>query len=106
MLIDRDGSMFAQLADLKEKGDVTRGPRRQQYRIDIVTEAMKRDPELAKRIVDGLVEDGMVKADGESWAFAKQGMAVAQAGKHGSADGEPHSWRPLLPKWLDCRQQR
>jgi len=98
--------MFAHLADLKARGDLTAGARRQQLRIDIVTEAMRRDPELAKRIVDGLVEDGMVKADGEGWALAKQGMTVAEAGKHGSADGEPHSWRPLLPKWLDCRQQR
>jgi len=104
-LIDRDGSMVAQLAELREKGDMTRGPRRQQYRIDVVTSAMRRDPELAKQIVSGLMADGVVEAEGENWVLAKQGVS-SKSGEDGPADGEMHSSRPLLPKWLDCRQQR
>jgi len=99
-LADRDGSMVAKLAELREKGDLTRGPRRQQYRIDVVAEAMRRDPELAKRIVSGLVADGVVvEVAGEGWVAAKQGVS-SESGEDGPADGETHSWRPLLRKIL------
>jgi len=59
MLVDEDGSMAAHLADLKARGDLTAGPRRQQSRIDVVVEAMKRDPELAKRLVSDLEGNGV-----------------------------------------------
>jgi len=95
-LADRDGSMVAQLAELREKGDMTRGPRRHQYRIDIVTEAMRRDPELTKRLVSELEGSGVVEMEGEGWALAKQGVS-SESGEDGPADCETHSWRPLLP---------
>ena len=94
MLVDEDGSMAAHLADLKARGDLTAGPQRQQARIDVVVAAMKRDPELAKRLVSDLEGNGVVEAEGEGWALAKQG--ISESGEDGPADGETHSWRPLL----------